>query len=76
MSQGLLLAFVADQVPANLRGTAFGGMNLATGIALLPANLIAGILWESISPQATFICGGIFALSAIALLLITVRSNY
>lgn len=76
MSQGLLLAFVADQVPANLKGTAFGGMNLATGIALLPANLIAGILWESISPQATFICGGIFALSAIALLLITVRSNY
>jgi MFS family permease len=75
MSQGLLLAFVADQVPANLRGTAFGGMNLATGIVLLPANLIAGILWESISPQATFICGGIFALSAIVLLLITVRSN-
>lgn len=32
MSQGLLLAFVADQVPANLRGTAFGGINLATGI--------------------------------------------
>jgi MFS family permease len=75
MSQGLLLAFVADQVPANLRGTAFGGINLATGIALLPANLIAGSLWEKISPQATFICGGIFALSAIVLLLITVRSN-
>jgi MFS family permease len=75
MSQGLLLAFVADRVPANLRGTAFGGMNLATGIALLPANLIAGTLWETISPQAPFICGGIFALSAIALLLITARRN-
>jgi MFS family permease len=75
MSQGLLLAFVADQVPANLRGTAFGGINLATGIALLPANLIAGSLWEKISPQATFICGGMFALSAIVLLLITVRNN-
>ncbi len=75
MSQGLLLAFVADQVPSILRGTAFGGINLATGIALLPANLIAGSLWEMISPQATFICGGILALSAIVLLLITVKTN-
>ena len=72
MSQGVLLAFVADRVPANLRGTAFGGISLATGIALLPANLIAGSLWEAVSPQATFVCGSIFALIAIALLLITV----
>ena len=70
MTKGVLLAFVADRVPANLRGTAFGGINF-TGIALLPANLIAGSLWETISPQATFICGSIFALTAIALLLFT-----
>lgn len=75
MSQGLLLAFVTDRVPANLRGTAFGGINLATGIALLPANLIAGSLWEILGPEATFICGSIFAFSAIMLLLITVRNN-
>jgi MFS family permease len=75
MSLGILLALVADRVPTNLRGTAFGAINLATGIALLPASLIAGSLWEIISPQATFICGSIFALSAIVLLLITVRNN-
>lgn len=75
MSQGILLALVADRVPANLRGTAFGGINLATGIALLPASLIAGSLWKTQGSQATFICGSIFAFSAIILLLITESSS-
>jgi MFS family permease len=71
MSQGILLALVADRVPSDLRGTAFGLINLATGVALLPASLLGGILWQTISPKATFIAGSIFALSAIALLLVT-----
>jgi sugar phosphate permease len=75
MSQGILLALVADRVPANLRGTAFGVINLATGVALLPASLIAGSLWEEVSSQATFICGSLFALSAIALLLMTTNNQ-
>jgi MFS family permease len=75
MSQGILLALVADRVPAHLRGTAFGTINLATGVALLPASLIAGSLWETIAPQATFICGSLFALSAIVLLLIATKNN-
>ncbi|BAU04386.1 MULTISPECIES: MFS transporter [Nostocales] len=70
MSQGILLALVADRVPSHLRGTAFGLINLATGAALLPASLLGGVLWQTISPKATFIAGSIFALSAIALLLV------
>ncbi|MEA5626190.1 MFS transporter [Nostoc sp. UHCC 0251] len=70
MSQGILLALVADRVPSHLRGTAFGLINLAIGVALLPASLLGGILWQTISPKATFIAGSIFALSAIALLLV------
>jgi len=70
MSQGILLALVADRVPSHLRGTAFGLINLATGVALLPASLLGGVLWQTISPKATFITGSIFALSAIALLLV------
>jgi MFS family permease len=70
MSQGVLLALVADRVPSHLRGTAFGLINLATGAALLPASLLAGSLWEAISPKATFITGSVFALSAIILLLV------
>jgi MFS family permease len=75
MSQGILAALVADRVPANLRGTAFGAINLAIGFALLPASLIAGTLWEMLGSRATFICGSIFALSAISLLLITTKNK-
>ena len=69
MSKGVLLALVADRVPSNLRGTAFGIINLAIGIALLPASILAGSLWQSFGAKATFIVGSIFALFAIVLLL-------
>lgn len=65
MSQGILLALVADTVPTELRGTAFGFLNLVIGIALLPASLLAGYLWESFGPSTTFIAGSIFAAVAV-----------
>lgn len=70
MSQGVLLAIIADTIPTALRGTAFGLLNLVTGVALLPASLLAGFLWQNVNPQATFLTGGLFAMSAIALLLV------
>lgn len=57
MTQGLLAALVADAAPAPLRGTAFGLFHLASGIALLLASLIAGLLWELVGPAATFVAG-------------------
>lgn len=68
MSQGVLLAIIANTIPSTLRGTAFGLINLVTGAALLPASLLAGFLWQNINPQATFIAGSLFAIAAIALL--------
>src|SRR5579883_1085036 len=44
LTQGLLAALVADAAPASLRGTAFGIFNLLTGIALLAASGLAGLL--------------------------------
>ncbi len=70
LSQGTLAALVADRVPAHQRGTAFGFLNLATGIALLPASLVGGALWQTVSPSATFLVGTGFALIA-ALLLVS-----
>ena len=64
MTQGLLAKLVADHAPADLRGSAFGFFNLATGLTLLIASVIAGVLWDMIGPQATFIAGGGFALLA------------
>lgn len=60
MTQGLLAALVADTAPIDLRGTAFGLFNLASGVALLLASLIAGLLWELIGPSATFLAGAAF----------------
>lgn len=65
MTQGVLLAMVADRVPEHLRGTAFGFLNLLVGIALLPASLLAGWLWQTVSPGAAFAAGSGFAVAAI-----------
>jgi MFS family permease len=60
-TQGLLSAMVADTAPADLRGTAFGMFNLITGIALLLASALAGLLWQAYGPDVTFFVGGGFA---------------
>jgi MFS family permease len=73
MSQGVLLAIVADQVSAPLRGTAFGLINLMIGIALLPASLLAGILWQQVGSYAPFTVGSGFALLAMLLLIVKFR---
>lgn len=60
-TQGLLSALVADAAPADLRGTAFGVFNLASGLALLAASVIAGGLWTAFGPEMTFYAGAMFA---------------
>ncbi|HEY5596978.1 MAG TPA: MFS transporter [Candidatus Bipolaricaulota bacterium] len=64
LTQGLLSKMVADGVPAELRGSAFGIFNLVSGVALLLASVVAGTLWQLIGPSATFIAGGVFAVVA------------
>jgi MFS family permease len=66
MTQGLLAALVAGTAPAELRGTAFGVFNLASGVAMLAASVIAGALWDVWGAPATFLCGAAFAVAALA----------
>ncbi|MDP4033768.1 MAG: MFS transporter [Pseudorhodobacter sp.] len=73
LTQGLLSALVAGAAPAALRGTAFGLYNLATGLALLAANALAGALWAGLGSQATFLVGAGFALLAMTGLLVRHR---
>ena len=61
MTQGLLAALVADAAPADLRGTAFGVFNLVSGVAMLLASVVAGLLWDWLGPGATFTAGAAFA---------------
>ncbi|HEV2609181.1 MAG TPA: MFS transporter [Noviherbaspirillum sp.] len=67
-TQGLMATMVADTAPASLRGTAFGIFNLASGIAMLIASVLAGVLWDRIGPAATFHAGALFAGAALLLL--------
>ncbi len=57
MTQGLLAALVADTAPPALRGSAFGMFNFVSGVALLLASPLAGLLWQVAGPYATFLCG-------------------
>lgn len=61
LTQGLLAKLVAENAPSHLRGSAFGLFNLATGIALLGASLIAGQLWDAYGAPVTFLAGAGFA---------------
>ena len=75
VTQGLLSALVADTSPADLRATAFGLFNFATGIALLLASLIAGFLWEALGPFATFIAGAVFTALGLFVLILSRRTT-
>ena len=70
LTDGVARALVADLVPAPLRATAMGTFSTATGLALLPASLIAGALWQVVGPWAPFAYGAVMGLVAATLLLI------
>ena len=73
-TQGLLATLVANNSPPELRGTAFGMFNLVTGAALLIASVLAGVLWDRIGAQATYLGGAVLAcLSLLSLLAIRGR---
>jgi MFS family permease len=59
-NQGLLAALVADAAADELRGTAFGVFNFASGIPMLGASVLAGYLWQTSGPSATFLAGAGF----------------
>lgn len=64
LTQGLLASIVADTVPVRLRGTGFGVFNMLSGVALLVASVIAGVLWDTAGPQWTFITSAAIAVLA------------
>ena len=65
LTQGLLSALLADAVDSERAGTAFGVFNLMTGVCLLAASTLAGLLWESLGAAATFYAGASFSAVAV-----------
>ncbi len=64
MSEGNQRAYLASIAPPDIKATAFGIYHTAVGIALLPASIIAGILWDRVGPEATFLYGTVTGLLA------------
>ena len=65
MTQGLLATMVADTAPADLRGTAYGFFNLVSGVAMLLASVVAGLLWDRLGASFTFYAGAVFSVLAL-----------
>jgi len=65
LTQGLLAKLVTDHAPADLRGSAFGVFNLMTGVAMLFASVIAGLVWDRFGADTTFLVGAGFAAAAL-----------
>jgi MFS family permease len=79
LTEGASRAFVADLVPQEQRGTAYGLFHAGVGLAALPASLIAGILWQGLGswaglgPSAPFYFGAVLATLSVVLFIIWVR---
>jgi MFS family permease len=75
---GSASTMVADLVPENLRGTAYGTYNAIIGLLAFPSSFIAGILWEGVpawgwsgfGAPAPFLFGGFLALIAAFLMIV------
>jgi MFS family permease len=68
LTDGMQRAYAADLSPKEILGTTMGTFNALTGLALLPASIIAGALWQHVSPAAPFWFGGITGILAAVLL--------
>lgn len=65
MTQGLLATMVADTSPSDLRGTGYGFFNLMSGLAMLVASVVAGLLWDDFGASITFYAGAGFSVMAL-----------
>jgi MFS family permease len=74
LTEGVVRAYIADLVPEDQRGSAYGILHAAVGVTALPASLLAGILWQGVGkwggfgPSAPFYVGAGLALCAVVLL--------
>ena len=76
MIDGTQRAFVVDLAPQHLKGTALGVFHTAIGFVALPGGYIAGLLWDKVCPEATFIYGlALTVTSAILIMFIKETSD-
>ena len=72
-TDGVSRALVADTVPPERRGEAYGFYHTAVGITILPASVIAGILWDTVNPSTPFFFSAALSVISIVLLVKLVK---
>lgn len=70
LTDGSQKALISDLVSTDLKGTGFGLYHAILGITLLPASLIAGILYDKVNSNAPFYFGSSMALIAAVLMIV------
>lgn len=75
LAEGAEKALVADLVRPDQRGTAYGLYNLALGIAVFPASLLMGMIWDWKGARTAFLISAGLGATAAALLLVFVRPH-
>jgi len=75
ITDGVSRAFAADLSPGRLKATGLGLYQTSIGLAILPASLIAGFLWDIVGSQATFLFASALSLLATILLLTLIKKK-
>lgn len=75
MTAGAERALIAEIAPDGLKGTMLGLQATISGIALLPASVIAGLLWNGIGAYAPFLLGAALSLTAAVLLILLLNKR-
>jgi len=75
MTEGIKKALVADLVPSEIRGTAYGLHSFVSSFIQLPASLMLGIVWQQYNALIAFSLGGGLAMAAGCLLLICIPAR-
>jgi MFS family permease len=76
LTEGIQKAFLATIIPQDFKATAFGAYATCVGMAMFPASFIGGLLWDRLSPSATFLFGAATAsLSALLFAILIVAMH-
>jgi len=70
LTEGIQKAYLGTIIPDKFRATGYGIFNTFTGIAIFPASVIGGWLWDKYGPHATFYYGTITAFISASLFLV------
>ena len=75
LTAGVERAFISEIAPKEMKGTMLGLHSTLAGIALLPASVIAGFIWDNVGAFAPFVYGGVMSLVASMILTVGLKQK-